>query len=160
MSQVNSSQRLAQLIQRFFEAIHRRSSKESISVMHQSGLTMPQLIVLYILFRAGTQSVSALSARTQLSLAATSQLVDRLVRIRLVTRTEARQDRRVRIVEITARGKRLLAKLEQVRSEEWAEGMGALPVAVQRTLTAAMTRAVIALERSEATLRAKGERLF
>jgi DNA-binding MarR family transcriptional regulator len=147
MPKVNSSQHLAQLIARFSEAIHRRSSRESISVMHQSGLTMPQLIVLYILIRAGMQSVSSLSGKIRLSLAATSQLVDRLVRTGLVTRTEGKTDRRVRIVKITVRGRQLVAKLERVRSEELAEGIGALPEALQQNLTHAMEAVVTALER-------------
>ena len=60
-------------------------------------------------------SVKALSERLGLSLAATSRSVDGLVKRKLIERDEDPDDRRVRRVRLTARGRRTVERLVEIR---------------------------------------------
>jgi DNA-binding MarR family transcriptional regulator len=60
-------------------------------------------------------SVKALSERLGLSLAATSRSVDGLVKRKLIERDEDPDDRRVRRVRLTARGRRIVERLVEIR---------------------------------------------
>jgi DNA-binding MarR family transcriptional regulator len=60
-------------------------------------------------------SVKALAERLGLSLAATSRSVDGLVKRKLIERDEDPDDRRVRRVRLTARGRRTVERLVEIR---------------------------------------------
>lgn len=60
-------------------------------------------------------SVKALSERLGLSLAATSRSVDGLVKRKLIERDEDPDDRRVRLVRLSARGRRTVERLVEIR---------------------------------------------
>jgi DNA-binding MarR family transcriptional regulator len=67
---------------------------ETLSLMNEVGLTLPQVLFLTRLRQAGGSTASELAERLNMSLPATSQLVDRLFRQGLLTRTEDEGDRR------------------------------------------------------------------
>ena len=72
------------------------------------GLTLAQLNVL-IHLNGGPMEIGALRETMQASPAAASQMVDRMATRGLVRRSEVPDDRRVRLVELTPRGRRLVA---------------------------------------------------
>ncbi len=63
-------------------------------MLHKSDLSMPQLVTLLFVRRGGVASISSISQHLNLSLGATSHLVDRLVVAGFVERAEDQNDRR------------------------------------------------------------------
>jgi DNA-binding MarR family transcriptional regulator len=136
----------APLVQRLIALVNRKSAGESTAFMHASGLTMPQIIVLYAL-RRSEASISELALRLRMSLPATSQLVDRLVEAGLVDRTEHARDRRVRRVTIRPGGLRFLERLGEMRLREIEDALRSLGPDSRALLAAALSQTVGELER-------------
>jgi DNA-binding MarR family transcriptional regulator len=135
----------ADLVQRLIGLVNRRGSGESIGHMHRSGLTMPQIVVLFSLRRSDA-SISELAARLRMSLPATSQLVDRLVEAGHVDRSEDPADRRVKRIRIRPAGLQFLERLGELRSREIEGALAALGPETRALLTAALDAAVRELE--------------
>lgn len=77
--------------------------------LREHGLSLPQMATLHHLHAAGPAPVSDLSRHLNLSLTATSHLVQRLVSKGLVTRTEDPHDRRRKRVALDEAGRELVA---------------------------------------------------
>ncbi len=112
-----------------------------LRAMQRTGLTMPQMITLTVLSREGTQTVSALAERLRLTRGATSHLVDRLVRLRFVTREESADDRRQKRVELAAAGKRVLEQLRRDRHTDLSTAASQLTPETRAALEAAVNAA-------------------
>jgi DNA-binding MarR family transcriptional regulator len=139
---------LAQLVQRFNTVVNGRASSRSLMLMHESGLTFPQIIVLYVLEAQGAQSISRLAEVTRLSAPAASQMVDRLVDGGYLSRQEDPSDRRVRVVAIRGKGTRFLAQLNQVRRDEIEQAFARLPAQLRARLVAVLGDVVAHFERA------------
>ncbi len=136
----------APLVQRLIAAVNRKSAGESLAFMHATGLTMPQLVVLFAL-RRSPASISELAQRLHMSLPATSQLVDRLVEGGLIDRTEHAEDRRVRRASILPAGLRTLEQFGEMRYREIDDALRSLGEETRALLVGALTRVVAELER-------------
>lgn len=79
--------------------------------IHRHGLTQPQFGVLEALGHLGPLTLGELSHKTLCSGGNTTVIVDNLEREGLLRRRECRTDRRVVYVELTARGRRLFARI-------------------------------------------------
>lgn len=90
----------------------RRSIHELNALLQELELSMPQLGTLHFLRAEGGQSVSAIAHHLQLSLAATSHLVERLVKRGLLTRSEDPSDRRQKRVDLSADGRTLVGGIQ------------------------------------------------
>lgn len=90
------------------------------------GLTGPQFFALRILERRGQCGVSELAENLGVSLSATTGIVDRLYRSKLVTRERDENDRRVVWVKSTEAGSRLLKEVEAHRREKMSQTLGRL----------------------------------
>ena len=106
--------------------IHGRFAGESLAVMHETGMTLPQLVALHILDHGGPASVSALSGLLRLSLSATSHLVDKTVEKGFITRAEDPDDRRQKRIALTPEGRALLERLNAERIDEFTRAFGSL----------------------------------
>jgi len=113
-----------------------------LRVIEESGLSMTQCKALLELGGIGESAdprqVSDLAERFGVSVPSMSRAVDALVKKKLVTRLEDPDDRRVRRVAITAKGKKLVDTLLVVRQaglEAFAAGLSA---AQRRKLDAAI----------------------
>ena len=93
------------LVGKLMGLVHRRSAGSTLALMNAAGLTMAQMVALYVLDHLGPQSVTAIAAFLNLSPAATSHLVDRLVTGGFVGRTEDQEDRRQKRIAITPTGR-------------------------------------------------------
>jgi len=82
------------------------------ALLQELHLSLPQLVTLHFLRAEGTQSVSAIAHHLQLSLAATSHLVERLVQRGLLDRTEDPSDRRQKRVDLTDEGRALVGGIQ------------------------------------------------
>lgn len=139
-------ERIGLLIRELMSLVIRRSACEMLATMSEAGLSMPQMVALSMLSHHGPHSISALAAKLNLSLAATSHLVDRMVRQELVLRHEDADDRRHKRVAITAAGQALLERLVQARSRELAQSLAGLPPELRAQLEAVLGEVVARLK--------------
>ena len=139
---------LGGLIQRFNTIVNGRLGSRSLMHMHESGLTLPQIIVLYVLVHEGAQTISRIAEITRLSAPATSQMIDRLVESGYVSREENAEDRRVRVIALKPKGKRALDELHALRHDEIEAALDRLPRSLAARLRSVMAEVVDALEAS------------
>lgn len=99
-------------LHRLLQRVVRRSIHELHALLQELHLSLPQLGTLHYLRAEGSQSVTAIADHLQLSLAATSHLVERLVQRGLVTRSEDLSDRRQKRVDLTAEGRTLVGHIQ------------------------------------------------
>jgi DNA-binding MarR family transcriptional regulator len=119
---------LARVVVRFMRALHRYDFGRTLPVLHAARLTTAQLAVLE--FAREPQTVSAVATYLGLSRPATSQLIDRLVRARLVRRIESTSDRRKRNVILSAKGETLVDRVAAARAARFASALAILPAPV------------------------------
>ena len=93
------------------------ASSEVFRVIDESGLTFSQMKVLVELETAeeDARTVTALSEELGISAASASRAADGLVRKRLLTRVEDQDDRRVRRLALTAKGRELAERIISAR---------------------------------------------
>jgi DNA-binding MarR family transcriptional regulator len=103
------------------------STQAMLRLMQQADLSMPRMTTLMMLSRCGTASVSDISEHLNLSLGATSHLVDKLVEGGLVTRAEAPDDRRQKHIALTGAGLALADEVKRLRVEEMSRRLADLP---------------------------------
>lgn len=80
-----------------------------------SGLTMPQLRVLFLLSRSEPMPVGNVAQAMQISQPSATETVDRLVRAGLVTRTTCQNDRRVVRTALTPEGRDIVDRPWEAR---------------------------------------------
>jgi DNA-binding MarR family transcriptional regulator len=76
--------------------------------MRQQGFSTPQINALMFIYHAGECQVSDVAALSDVSNAAASQLVERLVEQGLVERQEDPQNRRTKILRLSENGRKLI----------------------------------------------------
>jgi DNA-binding MarR family transcriptional regulator len=74
-------------------------------------LTTPQLKVVLLLYLNGPANMSSLAASLGVTLATATGIVDRLVDRDIITRENAREDRRVVVCHLSTRGQELTDRL-------------------------------------------------
>ncbi len=123
----------------------RRSMRNFLKFSKESGLSMSQIGALFYIFR-GSGGVGDIGSDLGVTSAAASQLLDRLVQLGLITRTEDPRDRRAKQIVLTAKGRHILEESLQVRQswlldlnavlspEEKEQIMAALKIMIEKTL--------------------------
>jgi DNA-binding MarR family transcriptional regulator len=122
---------LASLLDRSLRYLFRNSVGETINLVYKSKLTMPQMITLHLLSEA-PHSITEIADKLNLSRAAVSHMVERLVRRGFVVRNENKTDRRLKQVNIARSGLKLIFKLDQSREKEMSQSLSGLSPAVQQ----------------------------
>jgi DNA-binding MarR family transcriptional regulator len=133
---------LSALVNELMSHVHRRFAGDSLAIMAEAGLTMPQLVTLHMLAHAGGRSVGTIAGCLRLSPPATSHLVDRLVRAKLVVRTEDPEDRRQKRLAITDAGRVLVESINRERSREVSVVLARLTPALRRQFAEVLGRVV------------------
>jgi DNA-binding MarR family transcriptional regulator len=153
----SSPKQVAQLFRELVLLFMERSAGEieMLSLMTEVGLSMPQMVSLCMLQRRGAHSISGIATLLNLSLSATSHLVDRMVDRGLVERTEDVRDRRQKRVAITGAGLAVAERMSDLRVAEVARIIGSLPEPLTTELETVLRKVVIVL-RDKA--RAQGEK--
>jgi DNA-binding MarR family transcriptional regulator len=136
----------ADALRRFVDLISHRAGA-ALSRMDDAGVTLPQVLLLARVERAGAASISDLANVSPGSAAAMSQMVDRLVRRNWLARSEDRADRRRKTVSLTSTGAKLLRDLERARTSDYAAGLSQLSSASRAELRGWLERALAALDR-------------
>ena len=86
----------------------RRSMRTFLRYARQNNLSMSQLGALFHLYRQGQCGVTELGHYLDVTSAAASQMLDRLVQQDLIQRSEDPDDRRVKKIVLTEEGERVL----------------------------------------------------
>jgi DNA-binding MarR family transcriptional regulator len=103
-----SAPQLIQTIRQFMDFAMHHSMRERAHFAKATGLSMPQFGILMQLHYRHNCGVSDLSERFDITNAAASQLVDKLVQSGLIQREEDPNDRRAKLLNITEKGRQLI----------------------------------------------------
>ena len=145
---------LTTILRSWSEVFMRRSMHDFMRFSRQSGLSMSQISVLFRLHYGGQCGVSDLGEHLGVSSAAASQMVDRLVGMELIKRSEDPDDRRVKSLALTPQGEALVLESIEAR-RRWMEGLtAALTPEQQEEIVAALTTL------TQAALKTEGDRAF
>jgi DNA-binding MarR family transcriptional regulator len=103
-----STPELIQTIRQFMDITMHHSMRERGHFAKATGLSMPQFGILMQLHYRRDCGISDLSDRFDITNAAASQLVDKLVQSGLIQREEDLHDRRVKRLNLTEKGRKLI----------------------------------------------------
>jgi DNA-binding MarR family transcriptional regulator len=117
-------------IRRIVRAIDMRSKK----VARETGLTIPQIVILQAVRDLGEVTTAAVSRQADLSPATTVTILDKLEGRGLVTRRRSIADRRIVHTALTPDGARILAAAPPLFSEAFSKRFEQLPRARQREI--------------------------
>ena len=101
---------LIQTLRQFMDLAMHHTMHERVHFAKAVGLSMPQLGVLMQLHYRGNCGVSDISDRFDITNAAASQLVDKLVQSKLIQREEDPQDRRAKLLNLTEKARELMQR--------------------------------------------------
>jgi MarR family 2-MHQ and catechol resistance regulon transcriptional repressor len=97
------------------------ASKYLYTGLQETGIDDTDFRILEALLNTGPLPVNTIGPKVFLTPGSISTAVDRLVERGLVSRVESRDDRRVRVVSLTTKGKRLIAPIFRKHSAEIAK---------------------------------------
>ena len=146
---MTSSSQLIQTIRQFMDIAMHHSIRERSHFAKATGLSMPQFGILMQLHYRHNCGVSDLSDRFDITNAAASQLVDKLVQSGLIQREEDPNDRRAKLLNLSDKGRELIQQSIEERYR-WVDQLAEKLTAEERAKVNAalniMTRAAQELE--------------
>jgi DNA-binding MarR family transcriptional regulator len=98
----------------------RNSTRNFIHYARESGLSISNFGAIFYIYRIGSCGVTEIGEQLGVTSAAASQMLERLVQQGVVLRTEDPQDRRVKRIVLTEKGRRILDEAIQAR-QSWLE---------------------------------------
>jgi DNA-binding MarR family transcriptional regulator len=107
---MSSPSQLIQTIRQFMDFAMHNTMRERVHFAKATGLSMPQFGILMQLHYRKDCGVSDISERFDITNAAASQLVDKLVQGGLIQREEDPNDRRAKLLNLTEKGKQFIQK--------------------------------------------------
>lgn len=125
---------IGQPLLRLLQIYMRHSVDDMTAMLREHGLSMPQIATMQLIRAEGAQTVSAIAEHLNLSLGATSHLVERLVQKDLVGRDEDPADRRQKLVTLTSSGRTLVAELDRRAADAMEALLETVPEASRRAL--------------------------
>jgi DNA-binding MarR family transcriptional regulator len=99
-----------QTIRTWMDVFMHRSMRGWSQFAKGTGLSMPQFSILMQLHHKGPCGMSDISERFDISNAAASQLVEKLVQAGYLARAEDPKDRRAKLLTLNAKGQKLIAQ--------------------------------------------------
>lgn len=111
-----------EVIREWSEVFMQRSMRDFRRFMTETGLSFSQITILMRLFHGGKIGVSEIGGQLGVTNAAASQAVDRMVQLELVERSEDPEDRRAKKLVLTPKGRNLIERGIEARSQ-WVEGL-------------------------------------
>lgn len=99
---------ISQSLRAWMDVFMHRSMRGWSHFAKSTGLSMPQFSILMQLHHKGPCGVSEISERFDVTAAAASQLVDKLVQAGYVERTEDPSDRRAKMLRLSENGSKLV----------------------------------------------------
>jgi len=114
----------SQSLRDWMNAFVHRSMRDSARFVKASGYSMPQFFLLMQVHRREHCGISDLSENLEITNAATSQLVDKLVQAGLLLREEDPNDRRAKQVSLSSAGEAFVGRAIAERSR-WVDDLTA-----------------------------------
>jgi DNA-binding MarR family transcriptional regulator len=122
---MTESVQFSQSLRQWMDTFVHRSMRASARFVKASGFSMPQFFLLMQVHRREHCGISDLSENLEITNAATSQLVDKLVQAGLLVRTEDPHDRRAKMVSLSSAGEMFIEKAIAQRSR-WVDDLAAV----------------------------------
>jgi MarR family transcriptional regulator, 2-MHQ and catechol-resistance regulon repressor len=116
------------------------ASKYLYAGLEETGIDDTDFRILEALLNKGPLPVNTIGPKVFLTPGSISTAVDRLVERGLVSRVESPEDRRVRVVSLTAKGKRLIAPIFRKHGVEIADVFADASTKELRTLVATLKK--------------------
>jgi DNA-binding MarR family transcriptional regulator len=140
---------VSQIIPQWMDIFMHRSWRAWNHLAKSTGLSMPQFGILMQVHHRGNCAIGDISERFDITNAAASQLVDKLVQNGLIRRQEDPSDRRAKLLNLTEKGRELIQQgIEERR--RWVDQLVGKLTAEERAKVAEslqiMTRAAKELE--------------
>ncbi len=132
---------LVEVMRESIGAFMRQSMNGMIHYMKENELSMSQVGALFEI-RRGRSNVSELGESLGITIAAASQMIERLVQQGLILRLEDPQDRRAKPLALTEKGRRTLKQSVQAR-QGWLEELSASMSAGEREQVTAALRLLL-----------------
>jgi DNA-binding MarR family transcriptional regulator len=95
---------VSSVIRQWMKSFMMRSMHDWTRYVKDAGISMAQFGILAVLSHGGRSDVHDIGEHMEITSAAASQIIERLVQSGLVERTEDQEDRRVRHVNLTEKG--------------------------------------------------------
>jgi DNA-binding MarR family transcriptional regulator len=105
---MQSTDPLVNTLQEAFEIIRHRLMGNIFVYARDKGLTMGQFGAMIRISNKGGCGVSDIGSELGVTNSAASQMLERLVQLKLITRTEDPSDRRVKLIVLTDKGRQIL----------------------------------------------------
>lgn len=139
----------SQIIQEWMDVFMHRSWRAWNYLAKSTGLSMPQFGILMQVHHRGNCAIGDISERFDITNAAASQLVEKLVQNNLIQRQEDPNDRRAKLLNLTEKGKELIQQGIEER-HRWVDQLAGKLTAEERLKVAEavqiMTQAAKELE--------------
>jgi DNA-binding MarR family transcriptional regulator len=135
---MSPTKELSEVIREWSEVYMRRSGRDFKRFMDDTGLSFSSLNVLMRLYHGGRSGVSEIGEQMGVSNAAASQAIDRLVVQGLIERTEDPIDRRAKRLALTPKGRALMQKGIDARSQWVADLTDAFTMEQQSMIVSAL----------------------
>ena len=129
---------ITQPLREWMDVFMHRSMRGWNQFAKSTGLSMPQFSILMQLHYKGPCGMSEISERFDVTAAAASQLVDKLVQARYIERTEDPNDRRAKLLKLSTKGAKLVDDGIQERYRWMDELAGKLNAAERETVAEAL----------------------
>ena len=107
---MTKSPQFSQAIRSWMDVFMHRSMRGWGQFAKSTGLSMPQFSVMMQLHHRGNCAIGDISERFDITNAAASQLVDKLVQSGFIKREEDPQDRRAKMLNLTDKGRALIQR--------------------------------------------------
>ena len=143
--------RFSKTLRAWMDAFMHRSMRGWSHFAKSTGLSMPQFSILMQLHHKGSCGMSEVSERFDISAAAASQLVEKLVQAGYLDRAEDPSDRRAKLLTLSAKGKELI----QQGTEERYRWMDDLTSKLSMEEQAKVVEALNILTKAAQTMEAK-----
>ena len=142
---MNEARETAKALRSWMEVFMTRSMHDMWRFARKTGISLAQFGLLRRLYHKGACEVHEVGHHFDVSPAAASQLVDKLVQAGLVARTEDPDDRRARQVDLTVKGKALVDRAAD-ESYRWIDELVAKLSPEDRAAAQASLRALVEAE--------------
>lgn len=100
--------RFTQSVRTWMDAFMQRSMGNWWRFARSTGLSMPQFSLMTQMYHRGACGMSGISERFEITPAAASQMVDKLVQSGYIVREEDPTDRRAKTLNLTPKGRQLI----------------------------------------------------
>jgi len=114
-AKVVSAQELSEVIAPVWALIQRRSSADLFRVVADLNASFSQVKMLFLLEDGREHSVKEIAERLGLSVAAASRAIDGMIERDYVVRRESDEDRRSRLVKLSAHGREIVETVVNAR---------------------------------------------